>query len=171
MIGSFGLDDVQVIAEDIVQSKLAFIYCFISCIIVTVIYSFIVYYATGLIVWICIIATGVGFCVISYSLQNYYTIKYGPDSILFKSGALVKTYEDEGFLSLVYIFYAITAAYFMLICCLFNNIAVSVAVLKTSSVIMIRNFRVLLLPFCSSIILFSWAIFWFYGVLHLLSTG
>jgi hypothetical protein len=88
MIGSFGLDDVQVIAEDIVQSKLAFIYCFISCIVVTVIYSFIVYYATGLIVWICIIATGVGFCAISYSLQNYYNIKYGPESILFKSGAL-----------------------------------------------------------------------------------
>lgn len=150
---------------------MAFIYCFISCILVTVLYAFIVYYATGLLVWACIIATGVGFCAISYSLQAHYTFKYGSESILFKSGALEKTYEDEGFLTLVYSFYALTAAYFILICCLFSNIAVSVAVLKTSAVIMIRNFRVLLLPFLSSIILFSWAIFWFYGALHLLSTG
>ena len=66
---------------------------------------------------------------------------------------------------------AIGLAYFIALCCLFDNIAVSVAVLKTSSVILIQNIRVYTLPFMSTWILFGWIMLWLYNASYLVSTG
>ena len=71
----------------------------------------------------------------------------------------------------VYVLLAIGLAYFIALCCLLDNIAVSVAVLKTSSVILIQNMRVYTLPFMSTWILFGWIMLWLYNASYLVSTG
>jgi hypothetical protein len=60
IIGHFGLDDVQEYTEDIQSATNLYVYSFFSCIFVVVVYSFLVYYFTGLIVWSSVIATGAG---------------------------------------------------------------------------------------------------------------
>lgn len=51
----------------------------------------------------------------------------------------------------------------MAILCLYKSIAVSVAVLKTTSVIIIRNVRVLIVPFVAAVFIFSFIGSWMYG--------
>lgn len=69
LMGEFGLDDVQEIGEDLLEAQNAFIYCFLSCLVVMAIYMAMIYYLTGLLVWISIILTGVGILCLSLLLN------------------------------------------------------------------------------------------------------
>jgi len=66
---------------------------------------------------------------------------------------------------------ALGVIYFIALCCLFDSIAVSVAVLKTSSVILIQNIKVYSLPIISTWILFGWIMWWLYAASYMVSTG
>lgn len=72
IVGSFGLDDIQEYMEDVGEASNLYIYTFFTCILVTVIYSFLIYYFTGLIVWAAIIGTGAGLVFLSIWLQVYH---------------------------------------------------------------------------------------------------
>ena len=80
IVGSFGLDDVQEYLEDVDDASNLYIYTFFTCIIVTIIYSILIYYFTGLIVWVSILATGFGLLALSFWLQKYHNLKYGAGS-------------------------------------------------------------------------------------------
>jgi hypothetical protein len=54
---------------------------------------------------------------------------------------------------------------------MFKNIAVSISVLKTSAIIIIRNLRMLLMPLIEAIVLTLWIGLWLYGFFHLASSG
>lgn len=69
LIGNFGLDDVQEYMEDITEAGNIYLYTFLTCIIVTVCYSLLIYYFTGLIVWVSIITTGIGLLALSLYLN------------------------------------------------------------------------------------------------------
>lgn len=68
IIGSFGLDDIQEIAEDIVEGQYVFYITFGTCVLLTVIYAFLIYSLTGLLVWTSVIGTGVGILSLAYML-------------------------------------------------------------------------------------------------------
>jgi hypothetical protein len=61
--------------------------------------------------------------------------------------------------------------YFIALICLFKDIAISVGVLKTSAIIVIRNLRILLMPFFQALFLVVWVIFWISSFSFLMSTG
>jgi len=128
-----------------------------------------IYYFAGLVVWLSIVSTGLGIFGMAYLLNNYHNDMYGADPNLDTEtqeqnyGIAVKAF--------VYVLLAIGLAYFIALCCLLDNIAVSVAVLKTSSVILIQNMRVYALPFMSTWILFGWIMLWLYNASYLVSTG
>jgi hypothetical protein len=63
----------------------------------------------------------------------------------------------------------LAGVYFLMILCLYKSIAISAAVLQTASVIVIRNVRVLIVPFVAAIFIFSYIACWMYGFLNLLS--
>ena len=67
--------------------------------------------------------------------------------------------------------YALTVAFFVALCCLFKDIAVSVGVLKTSALVVVRNFRILLMPFFSAILLAIWSSVWVANFSYLMSSG
>lgn len=71
IIGSFGLDDVSEIAEDIEEGQYAFVITFVSCIFVTVIYAGLIYSMTGIIVWFSLFGTGIGILALAHMLSHH----------------------------------------------------------------------------------------------------
>ena len=71
LVGEFGLDDVQEIGEDIMEAQGAFIFAFFTCIFVMIVYGLMIYYLTGLLVWVSIIGTGVGVLGLSLLLNKW----------------------------------------------------------------------------------------------------
>ena len=136
LVGEFGLDDIQEIGEDIIEAKMVFFYCFLTCFVVTMLYACMIYYFAGLVVWLSIISTGLGIFGLAYLLNNYHNDMYGADSPNLDTETQEQNY-GKAVKAGVYVLLALGLAYFIALCFLFDNIAVSVAVLKTSSVILI----------------------------------
>ena len=65
--------------------------------------------------------------------------------------------------------YGVTVIYFLAVLCLCKDIAVSVAVLKTSAVIILGNMRVLLVPSLGTFIILCYVFAWGIGLCFLLS--
>lgn len=77
LIGNFGLDDVQEYSQSIEESENIYYYAFVSCIIVTVLYSIMIYYFTGVVVWVSIISTGLGILALAFLVKSYRSKHYG----------------------------------------------------------------------------------------------
>lgn len=71
IIGSFGLDDVQEIAEDVVEGQYVFLITFVTCVLITVGYAFLIYKLTGIFVWTSVICTGLGIFLLAFLLQRH----------------------------------------------------------------------------------------------------
>jgi hypothetical protein len=71
LIGEFGLDDIQEIGEDLMEAQNAFILVFFTCIFVMIIYGLMIYYLTGVLVWVSIVGTGVGVLLLSLLLNQW----------------------------------------------------------------------------------------------------
>lgn len=71
IIGSFGLDDAQEVAEDIEEGWYVFLITFGTCILVTCIYAILISKLTGLIIWISILGTGVGILCTAHMLSHH----------------------------------------------------------------------------------------------------
>jgi hypothetical protein len=69
----------------------------------------------------------------------------------------------------IYVLYGATALYVCTVLCMFKNIEISVAVLQTAAIIIIRNIRTLIIPFVSFIFIIGFIGGWFYGFGYLLS--
>lgn len=62
-----------------------------------------------------------------------------------------------------YIMFGLTALFFCMIMCMYNNIKISIAILQTSSVIVIRNMRILIIPLIAIAFTLSFLIGWLYS--------
>ena len=150
-----------------------YIYTFITCLLITVLYSFLVYYFTGLIVWATILSTGAGLVLLGLWLQIYHSTHFAhdpaadPNSNMEKERIKKGKYVQAG----VYAIYGFCGVYFLLLLCLFKDIAVSVGVLKTSAIIVIRNLRILAMPFFEALFLVVWILVWISNFSFLVSTG
>lgn len=71
IIGSFGLDDVQEITEDIVEGQYVFYITFFTCLAITIGYAFLIYKLTGIFVWTSVIATGLGIFLLAFMLDRH----------------------------------------------------------------------------------------------------
>jgi hypothetical protein len=60
VIGSFGVDDIEQFYEDIIDAKMIYLYVFLSCFVVTLIYN------------IAIMVTGAVLIIASVLLNRYY---------------------------------------------------------------------------------------------------
>jgi len=123
IVGEYGLDDIEGYFEDVVSAKYVYIYTIISCIVVTVVYCILLKLFAKLIIWLSIIATGVGMVALALFCQQYKNANYGvPNTDKAKNlgNALQVT---------VYVLYSMAGIYFLIILCLFRNIATSIAVL------------------------------------------
>ena len=71
----------------------------------------------------------------------------------------------------VYLLYFL--AFMLLVCvaCMWRNISISIAIMKTSALIVFRNIRMLLMPLASGFFVMLWTVLWFYFFVMLVSTG
>jgi len=167
IIGSFGLDDVQEIAEDIVEGKYAFVITFWTCVGVTLVYALMMYFLAGVLVWLSVIASGAGIFALAYMLQRHIRKNKGKKKKTKAADDKTHAYIQYA----VYALYGLGVAFFVALCCLYKNIAISIAVLKTASMIVMRNIRVLFMPFCAGALLVLWTSTWIYGFILLVSCG
>lgn len=59
---------------------MAYLYTFITGVIVTLLYAALIYLLTGLIVWVSIITTGLGFLALAFLCRNYHNENYGANA-------------------------------------------------------------------------------------------
>ena len=120
------------------------------CFLIIIAYGLLIYHFAGFVVWISIIATGLGVLGLSVLLNTYVKQNYGPTSRM-----AIEEKTDNGntnwtaiiFRSSVYFLWGLIAVYVMCVCCMYKNIYISIQVLKTASIVIARNFYVLLVPF------------------------
>mmetsp|Transcript_10816 Transcript_10816/g.16438 ORF Transcript_10816/g.16438 Transcript_10816/m.16438 type:complete len:141 (-) Transcript_10816:780-1202(-) len=136
----------------------------IVCLVVAVIYNFFLRIFAKSIIWVSIIGTGVLLLLLALFLQKYHNDNY-PDTNPNKdtTGHLLQIS--------VYVLYGLTGLYFLIVLCLFRNIAVSIAVLKTSSIVLLNNLRVIIIPFIASAFILTYIVAWVVGIVYLLSCG
>jgi len=173
LVGEFGLDDVQEIGEDLMESQSAFLMTFFSCIFVMVLYGLFIYYLTGLIVWVSIIGTGVGVLVLSLLLNTYVNENYGAHSRVAVEESKANGEENwtaKFYQGSVYALWALIALYVICICCLYKNIKQAIQILKTSAIVLVRNLYVVLVPLLSQVCILLWIGFWLRNILYLFST-
>jgi choline transporter-like protein 2/4/5 len=162
IIGEFGLDDVQQYYEDIMDAKMAYLYCVGTCLVVAVVYNILLRFFAKILIWVSILGTGCGLLALSLFLRSYHEKYY---------------YEGSGYSDNMgniiqlstYFLYGATGLFFCCVLCMFRNIQISVAVLKTAAVIIIRNIRVLIVPFVSFVFIIGYIGGWIYGFGYLIS--
>lgn len=72
---------------------------------------------------------------------------------------------------MVYGLYGLGVLFFLALCCLWKNIAIAIAVLKTASMIVMRNIRMLFMPWVASLVIVTWTGIWISGFILLVSSG
>lgn len=139
----------------------------------TLLYSVLIYWFTPLVVWVSIIATGAAIVGVAYSMQTYHNKQYGANAIAPGGGGDATTQANYGKSLLVatYVVYGLAVLYFIAVCCLWKAIRVSVAILKTTAVIIIRNLKLLIMPLFSTIAIVTWVMFAINNLGYLLSSG
>ena len=72
---------------------------------------------------------------------------------------------------MVYVLYGLGVVFFIALCCLWKNIAIAIAVLKTSAVIIMHNIRMLFMPIFSSFVVIIWTMIWITFFILFISSG
>lgn len=71
----------------------------------------------------------------------------------------------------VYALYGLFVMYFCCILCMWKNIKITIAVLKTTSYIVFHNIRILFIPLVESIVVVTWTFIWLYLFIMFISTA
>ena len=160
LIGNFGLDDVQGWVEDIKAAKMVYVYAALTCIVVAVVYCILLKFFAKPIIWVSIIATGAGLIALALFTQNYLDNKIQDDS----------KWKDT-LQVIVYTLYGLGGLYFLCVLCMYKGIQVSIAVLETAAVVIIRNIRTLIVPFISAVFIFGFIGIWILGAIYMVSSA
>lgn len=156
-----------------------FLITFLTCIVITIFYAFLIYKLTGLFVWTSVIAVGLGIFLIAFLLDRHNRKNKGSIEEFKKSKEAGEDSEkikardktQQRIQIVVYVIYGLGIGFFLALCCLWKNMAIAIAVLKTSSVIVMRNIRMLLMPFVSSIFIVGWTFVWISMFILLISSA
>lgn len=86
-------------------------------------------------IWVSIVGTAAGIFILSIVTKEYHNNNYGPEAVGNRSvsfGKILKVAYIAGFV--------FTGIFILMILCMYRNIQVSVGVLRTSAIIIMRNF-------------------------------
>ena len=87
--------------------------------------------------------------------------------LLYRDNSNTKKYLHIG----AYLAWTLTALFFLIILCLYNNIKIATAVLKTSATFISDNMHTLLIPIFSMIFTISFGLVWMTISIFLFSAG
>lgn len=166
IINDFGLDDIQEFYDDIILAKWVYLYAAISCVFVSVIYTVVIRFFAKPLVWLSILGTIGGLAALGLFLQNYHDKNYKDKDIGDDDNKVAKTIQIT-----VYVLYTVAGVFCLMILCLCKSIRISVAVLKTSAEVLMKNIRVLIVPFISCFFVIGFMGLWLVSTGYLLACG
>lgn len=158
IIGDFGLDDIENIIQDVKNAEYVYIYSTLTCIVIAIVYCILLKFFAKPIIWLSILVTGIGMVALAVLAHQYHGKMTDQTTSWAKT---IKAFE--------YILFGFAALYFICILCLYKGIRVSIAVLETAAVVIIRNFWILVVPFISCIFIISYVVLWIYGAVYMTS--
>jgi len=143
-----------------VTAKWCYLVAVFTGLFVVILYNLLIRFFAKLLIWLSVIGTGIGIGVLAYFLNHYHTQNFA-DKEDSTAGDVLKV--------AVYILYGLTGLYFLIVLCLCKDIAVSIAVLKTSAIIILGNLRILIVPSIAIIVICGFIFGWGVGLCFLLS--
>lgn len=137
-----------------------YIIAIFSTFIVTLIYLFLVRSFAGPIIWLSLIAGIGGIIFAGFYLNDYAKTAYD-------DGSSKKTWVTWG----SYACWGIGGLFTLFVLCLFNNIQIAAAIMKTSAVFIAHNMRTIIVPVLSFIFAGGFLAFWVIDAAYLTSSG
>jgi hypothetical protein len=146
--------------DDIINTWPIYIIALFSTFIVTIIYLFLVRNFAGPIIWLSIIAGIAGMIGAGVYLNNYAKTAYD-------DGSTKKTWMTYG----SYACWGLAGLFPLFFLCLFNNIRIAAAVMKTSAVFIAHNMRTIIVPFFAFVFTAALLALWVVDAAYLSSSG
>jgi len=160
VIGSVGLDDVQMYVRDIEKAKKLYLLSIGTCLAIIFLYNWMLRCFAEVLTWIAICSVGAGLFCLGWLVRDYGAVNY------------VEGDTTQKWLNIAaYTIWALLGIYLLLVCCLYYSIKISVRVLKTAAKIITRNMRMIVVPVVGITVAFIWFAFAVYFLLWLMSCG
>jgi hypothetical protein len=160
MIGSFGLDDIEIYVRDIQESWVIYLLAVPMIFVLLFLWNLCLRFFADTLAWVSIVLVGImiaalGFGCLYYGANNY------------PQGDSTQTLLKYT----AYFLWAADIVYFCVVMCSYYSIKISITVLKVSARIVMNNMRMIFVPIIGMLVTLVWIGFFVYSLVYLLSCG
>lgn len=160
VIGSYGLDDVEIWLRDVRESWPVYCICVPMVLILVFIWNLLLRTFAEILAWVCIWVVGLSFLGLGFFVWFYADATY-PEGDSTQKWLQIASYA----------IWTLTVIYFLIVCCTYYAIKISARVLKVSARIVMNNLRVVIVPVFGMIVILVWLVFFAYVLLYMMSCG
>jgi len=160
VVGTFGLDDLDMYARDIRLSWKAYLICLFSVFVLIFFWNLMLNMFAEILAWISIFLVGAGLCALGFLVKYYADENYPEDDTTGK-------WLNRG----SYVLWALTGIYVLAVLCSYSAIKISVKVLRVAAKVIMSNLRMIIVPVVGIVTIVVWIIFFAYSMLWLMSCG
>jgi len=160
VVGSFGLDDLDMYARDIRLSWKAYLICLVTIFICIFLWNLMLNTFAEVLAWISIFLVGVGMLALGFCVKYYADSNYPEDDTTGK-------WLNRGAIAI----WSLTGIYVLAVLCSYTAIKISVKVLRVSARVIMSNMRMIIVPVVGIFAIVVWILFFAYSLLWLMSCG
>ena len=160
VIGSFGLDDIDMYVRDIRLSWKVYLICIVSVFILIFFWNLMLRLFAEILAWISIFVVGAGLLALGF-LVKYYADNNYPE------GDTTQKWLNIG----SYVIWGLFGIYVLAVLCSYMAIKISIKVLRVAAKVIMGNMRMILVPVVGMVAILIWVLFFAYSLLWLMSCG
>jgi hypothetical protein len=160
LIGSFGLDDIEMYARDIRLSWKMYLICIATTFILIFFWNLMLRHFAEMLAWLSIFIVFVGIVAIGFA------VKYFADNNYPEGDTTQKWLNYTA-----YTVWGLSGLYVLVVLCAFYAIKISIKVLRVSAKIIMNNLRMIIIPIIGIVVMIVWILFYAYSLLWLFSCG
>jgi hypothetical protein len=160
VIGSFGLDDIEMYARDIRLSWKVYAICVFTVFVLIFFWNLMLRAFAEVLAWISIFVVGAGIVALGFLIKYYADSNY-------PEGDTTQKWLNYG----AYTVWGLAGLYALVVLCTFYAIKISIKVLRVSAQIIMSNLRMIIVPIIGIVVMIAWIMFYAYSLLWLMSCG
>lgn len=160
IIGSFGLDDVEMYARDIRLSWKVYLMGIVTCFVLIFFWNLMLRQFAEILAWISILIVGIGIVTLGFLIKYYADANYPEGD---------STQKWLNYAS--YVVWSLAGIYALIVLCSFYAIKISIKVLRVSAKVIMNNMRMIIIPLVGIVVMIVWILFYSYSLLWLMSCG